>query len=364
MSAAPGDLSATCTVGVEIPDWPGVESGLEVRLECAGEAPGERLLGTWVFRGASPGRAEVEIDWLDDTEGALRLRLEGREGTFAPADSSRVPGVAVRPEMTLRLSCGSAAVEHPLKVTSTEALEPYYRGNSHQDEYVVQHPFFLAFHKARLRELDAVFRGAVRSGDRVLDVGSGYSIFFLLGRDWPARITCCDLDSAAMEKMKGLCPGFDWLVSDATALPFADASFDVVYAGEIVEHVGEPRRALAEWNRVLAPGGTLILTTPNRERLLARANRAVMPVHPEHVRELSLPEARALLVAEGFEVLETRGIYLEVGLNWYRPPGKRVDMVISLLNRPEHERLYAPLMLAGRLAPSRAFDLVLVCRKR
>jgi hypothetical protein len=79
---------------------------------------------------------------------------------------------------------------------------------------------------------------------------------------------------------------------------------------------------------------------------------------------MSLPQARATLVASGFEVLEATGIYLELLLNWYRPAGSRVDMLISLFNRPEHERLYGPLMWAGRLSPSRAFDLVLVCKKR
>ncbi len=355
-------VSADSSLNVRLPDWPGIAGGLEVSLSCAGDRPD--LLGTWTFAGADPGPARVEIDWTAAPGEGISLRLRGEGGEASLTGVELVDGAVVRPQMVLRVSCGDRALELPFKVESTEALERYYRAESHQDEYVVQHPFFLAFHKERLRVLGRLFERLIEPGDKVLDVGSGYSIFFLLTRDWEFDVTCCDLDAAAIEKMRGLCPAFDWRVSDAVDLPFRDSSFDVVYAGEIVEHVGDPMKALAEWHRVLAAGGTLILTTPNRERLLARANRRVMPVHPEHVREMSLPRMRAMLLASGFEVLEVEGIYLELLLNWYRPAGLRVDMMVSLFGKPEHERLYLPLMRAGRIVPSRAFDLVLVCKRR
>src|SRR5450756_2998855 len=88
-------------------------------------------------------------------------------------------------------------------------------------------------------------RDSIRPGSRVLDVGSGYSIFFLVGTDWDFDIHCCDLDSAAMEKMRSLVPGWDWVVADALSLPWADDHFDVVYAGEIIEHLPGPEEALA-----------------------------------------------------------------------------------------------------------------------
>lgn len=46
-------------------------------------------------------------------------------------------------------------------------------------------------------------------------------------------------------------------------LPFADASFDLVYMGEVIEHVWEPLPALMEAARVLRPSGRLVLDTPN-----------------------------------------------------------------------------------------------------
>lgn len=52
------------------------------------------------------------------------------------------------------------------------------------------------------------------------------------------------------------------LVSDITAIPALDASFDAVLCSEVLEHVPEPTHALDEFTRLLKPGGTLILTAP------------------------------------------------------------------------------------------------------
>ena len=363
MTAAAAPEAGGSRVSLEIPDWPGLASGLELSMFCGGAGASETA-GTWEFSGATAGPATVAIDW--SAGGAKGISLIVADGRDEPVlvGSSQAPDGKVRPEMVLRLACGPDSMEVPFKVTDTVALERYYQGEDHQDEYVIEHPFFLAFHKARLEALARIFEERIPPGSKVLDVGSGYSIFFLCNRDWEFDITCCDLHSSAIEKMRGLCPGWTWEVADAMRLPFDDASFGTVYAGEIIEHVPDVRGALAEWRRVLEPGGTLILTTPNRERMLAVANRRAMPVHPEHVLELSPGQARALLAAEGFDVLETEGIYLELFLNWHRPPGKRVDLLTARYGMPEHERYYKPFMRAGRLAPSRAFDLIFVCKKQ
>src|SRR6185312_11938075 len=61
-------------------------------------------------------------------------------------------------------------------------------------------------------------------------------------------------------------PGNDRLrfaEGDATALPFADASFDVVCAYQMLEHVPDPGAALGEFARVLRPGGFVCVVGPN-----------------------------------------------------------------------------------------------------
>ena len=317
-----------------------------------------RLVGSWKFDQHNAGDALVEIDWLAEPASIVSL------SDGALTDFSHDPGTLVRPAMEVVVSTGGKAHTFDVNVTDTAVLERYYNQDSHQDEYVVEHPFFHAFHEARMRVIGGLFRQHIKPGSRVLDVGSGYSIFFLITTDWDFDMTCCDLDSAAMDKMRGLVPSWNWMVADAVDLPFEDDSFDAVYAGEIIEHVQDTDAALAEWGRVLKPGGTLILSTPNRDRLLSRANRRAMPVHPEHVLEMNLPEIKAALVNSGFLVKHATGIYLELLLNWYRPAGQRVDMLISLFDKPRYAFAYRVLMWTGKLAPTRAFDLVLVCTKK
>jgi SAM-dependent methyltransferase len=60
---------------------------------------------------------------------------------------------------------------------------------------------------------------------------------------------------------------FSWLAmleGDVSELPIADSCADVVLLLDVIEHIAEPERALAEAHRVLRPGGTLILSVPHR----------------------------------------------------------------------------------------------------
>ena len=58
--------------------------------------------------------------------------------------------------------------------------------------------------------------------------------------------------------------GIEPVVADAANLPFDDASFDVVVAGEVLEHVTDLEGTVAEATRVLKPGGTFVSDTINR----------------------------------------------------------------------------------------------------
>lgn len=98
-------------------------------------------------------------------------------------------------------------------------------------------------------------------------------------------------------------------------LPFPDASFDVVLFCEVLEHLlSDPLAALAEFTRVLRPGGTLVVTTPNVARLenVARLAAGANLYDPysghgpygRHNREYTRHELHRLLTFAGFEVEE------------------------------------------------------------
>jgi 2-polyprenyl-3-methyl-5-hydroxy-6-metoxy-1,4-benzoquinol methylase len=172
-----------------------------------------------------------------------------------------------------------------------------------------------------------------KNPSRVLDVGAGDGRFL----DWlsnelqgPAELAGIELNSEAVEIMRE--KGYDAHVCSASSeYPFKDAQFDVVFAGEVIEHVFDPDAMLTECRRVLKPSGTLVITTPN---LLAWHNRVLMllgitPFFVEHsyvetygpmyslLRRASVPVGhlriynltplKALLKRNGFAVKKVQG---------------------------------------------------------
>jgi SAM-dependent methyltransferase len=119
-------------------------------------------------------------------------------------------------------------------------------------------------------------------GARVLDVGSAWGFNVMaLGR-LGFRATGVDLIPGQFEvgmriaRHNGV--AFDVAAADVAALPFRDASFDFVTMVETFEHIynDDRPRALAECRRVLAPGGRLVLSTPNHASVVERVKRVAV----------------------------------------------------------------------------------------
>jgi SAM-dependent methyltransferase len=98
---------------------------------------------------------------------------------------------------------------------------------------------------------------------RCLDVSSPKLLPSLLQAEGRGEWLGIDLHAAEVEAWRAVDPRLKLEVADATALPFADASFDHCLCVSVIEHIpdGGAARALAEIWRVLRPGGTLHLTT-------------------------------------------------------------------------------------------------------
>jgi SAM-dependent methyltransferase len=123
---------------------------------------------------------------------------------------------------------------------------------------------------------------------RVVDVASGSGLGSDLLRRAGARLVVgVEADPAALARCAAATLAF--VQADATALPFGDASCEVVVSFETIEHVADPERMLAECRRILRPGGTLYLSTPNR------AVTRWLPPNPFHVREFTIGEILALV---------------------------------------------------------------------
>src|SRR5581483_11909615 len=131
-------------------------------------------------------------------------------------------------------------------------------------------------------------------GSRVLDVacGSGYGSA-LLARA-AAEVTGVDVAADAIAHARAKyahAANLQFREGDCVALPFADGSFDVVVSFETIEHIAAQERFLAELRRVLAPGGLLVLSCPNRPAY----SEARGITNPFHVRELDRAELRDML---------------------------------------------------------------------
>jgi len=136
----------------------------------------------------------------------------------------------------------------------------------------------------------------VQDGMRLLDLGCGARPYaWMYGR---RDIECIAADFDVRT------PGLDVRL-DAQALPFADASFDCVLFSEVVEHLPDAPRALAEISRVLRPGGVLLITWPFAYMM--------HEVPHDHARYTEFGMAH-LLAAHGLriEVLVRRGGVLAV----------------------------------------------------
>ncbi len=93
------------------------------------------------------------------------------------------------------------------------------------------------------------------SGKSVLDVGCGRGFVGELVKAAGGQYTGADFVVSRA--------GFRLAQADAGRLPFADASFDVVFCFDAFEHFPDPARASSEFRRVLRPGGYFFLSAPN-----------------------------------------------------------------------------------------------------
>lgn len=196
----------------------------------------------------------------------------------------------------------------------TTRVRAYWNARVHDlemtDEPVGTRAFFDALDDYRFDKLAYLpevvdFNGY--GGKRLLEIGCGIGTDLVRFAAGGARVIGVDLSDTAVRlartnmELHGHAAGV-FALGDGAALPFADASLDVVYAHGVLQYAADPRGIVQEARRVLRPGGTAIVMVYNRVSWLMALSR-IMKVPLEHedapgLRMYSIAELRRLL--EGF----------------------------------------------------------------
>lgn len=160
--------------------------------------------------------------------------------------------------------------------------------------------------------------GQVQQASQILDVGCGIGGSSLyLAEKFQAEATGITLSpvqaNRAIERAKatGLSDRTQFQVADALAMPFPDASFDLVWSLESGEHMPDKVKFLQECYRVLKPGGTFLMATwchrptppaltPDEQQHLEKIYRVYCLPHV-----VSLPEYEAIARDLGFQEIQT-----------------------------------------------------------
>ena len=332
----------------------------------------DRHLGWWRFE-LPPDRREAALVMDFDPIRADSVALSVNGATIPATDKWHNPEYAFDPlgdlQLVMRNRDGGIRRIDPvlLKFVDRDILRAFYVRQYATDGYssAADNPFLPELHQYKMGRLRTLFEQYIPAGGRAVDVGCGRSLFADMNVPFQFKVYAGDLNYDSVHARALDVPQQSWAVFDAATVPFGDAQFDAVFAGEVIEHVTDVRQTLREWWRVLKPGGVAIITTPNKERLVAVADRMECPYSRDHLSELSYRElTRTLLPETGFEFVEQSCIYLELWLQNLLNGQRVQDFLQREGNRAQYVSWMKRLFPLGRFFPWVSMAMIVVARKR
>lgn len=154
----------------------------------------------------------------------------------------------------------------------------------------------------------------VAPGERILDLGCGEGAFAAALAAAGANVLAADIAAEPLRRAREAHPDLELqLLEEEARWSIPDSAFDVVWAGEVIEHVADTAGWLSELRRVLRSGGRLLLSTPSlgpAQLLGAAVSRRVFATRfdprSDHLRYYSRATLAALISDFGFEQLDVR----------------------------------------------------------
>jgi ubiquinone/menaquinone biosynthesis C-methylase UbiE len=190
---------------------------------------------------------------------------------------------------------------------------------------------------------------ALRGPERVLDIATGGGHTALAFAPRVARVTAIDLTPAMLEEAKSHAASrgannIAFELADAEALPYDDASFDIVVARIAPHHFADPQAFVRESARVLERGGIFLLDdnmAPEDDELDKFMNRFEKWRDPSHVRAHKPSQWRAWMAANGLRVVAEDSLQLkrygfdEWTIRMHMPADERLALERWLLAAPK-----------------------------
>ncbi len=202
--------------------------------------------------------------------------------------------------------CGLICVANPptdKELAHLYSFESGYHAALHVD------PASVAFHDREAAANLRMLRRHANAG-RLLDIGCSTGLFLRAARDsgWNGQGLEYSPDSSRIARERN---HLDVRTGELRDDTYAPNAFDVITLWDVIEHLPDPRLALSHIRRILAPGGLLVLKTPNADGLYPRmslllARRLGFWGHaepPGHLYQFSISTLSRLVAQAGFEVV-------------------------------------------------------------
>jgi 2-polyprenyl-3-methyl-5-hydroxy-6-metoxy-1,4-benzoquinol methylase len=190
------------------------------------------------------------------------------------------------------------------------------------------------------------------TGRRLLDVGTGPGGFVRLAAERGWEVSAIEFNVESVENL--LKEGMRIIVKPLELADLPPASIDLVTMWEVLEHLADPKVALAEARRVLAPGGAVLLLVPNAGSLVTRLLHEKSHTFGghSHLNHFNPGSLGLLLARLGYETLEMETVITELGtinnhLDFQDPYlGDAGPLAPELTPGIIHERMWGSRLLA------------------